>query len=56
MRNDVEPATPPAEAEPRTAPLLILAADEDLACVDDLCLPAEGRGAKGDDIAEVHPQ
>ena len=44
MGNDVEPEDNPVEA-PRI-PLLILAADEDSVCIDDLCLPADVRDAR----------
>jgi hypothetical protein len=41
MRNDVQPRD---EAEmPPPSPLVILAADDDAACIDDLCLAAEAR-------------
>lgn len=50
MRNEVEDrggeleSEAEAEASPAPAtPLLILRVDEDAVCVDDLCLPAEGR-------------
>ena len=32
-----------AEAAPTLPPLVILAADDDAVCVDDLCLPADVR-------------
>ena len=43
MRNDVDHATAPDPdgSDAPAAPLVILGADEDLVCVDDLCVPAE---------------
>ena len=55
MRNDMPesperpPAPQPAMTPPQPLPpppLLILAADQDVLCTDELCLPAGARGAQ----------